>query len=71
MVKYRKEEGCSVVEMACAGLAVCAEFRNAVFGQILFTADTLANIEVHDDRDWGAVSFPMALKLALDAVCEI
>lgn len=71
MVKYRKEEGCSVVEMECAGLAACAEFRSAVFGQILFTADTLANIEAHDGRDWGAASFSIALKLALDAVCEI
>ena len=71
MVKYRKEEVCSVVEMECAGLAACAEFRGAVFGQILFTADSLANIETHNDRDWGVGSYSLALKIALDAVCEL
>jgi uridine phosphorylase len=71
MVNYRKEEGCSVVEMECAGLVSCAEFRGAAFGQILYTADTLANVEFHDDRDWGAASCSIALGLALDAVCEI
>ena len=71
MVRHRKNEGCTVVEMECAGLAACAEFRDIVFGQILFTADTLANVEAHDDREWGAASFPIALSLALDAVCEI
>lgn len=70
MVEYRKKEACSVVEMECAGLASCAEFRKIKFGQILFTADTLANIQAHDDRDWGAASFSIALKIALDAVCE-
>lgn len=71
MVKYRKEEGCSVVEMECAGLASCAEFRNAIFGQILFTADSLADPEAHDERDWGMSSFSIALSIALDAVCHI
>lgn len=71
MVNYRKEEGCSVVEMECAALAACAEFRNVKFGQILYTADTLANIGAHDDRGWGAATGDIALKLALDAVCEM
>lgn len=51
MVAYRKEEGFSVVEMECASLVACAEFRNIVFGQLLFTADSLANIESHDTRN--------------------
>ncbi len=71
MVNYRKEEGCSVVEMECAGLASCAEFRNVIFGQILYTADTLANVNMHDDRNWGEESAKVALELALDAVCMI
>ncbi|HBL83964.1 MAG: phosphorylase [Clostridiales bacterium GWF2_38_85] len=71
MVNYRKEEGCTVVEMECAGLAACAEFRNAIFGQILYTADTLANFDIHDDRGWGKDSDAIALELALDAVCAI
>ena len=33
MVKYRLEEGCSVVEMECAALAACARKRGASFGQ--------------------------------------
>ena len=71
MVAYRKSEGCMVVEMECAGLAACAQFRGAIFGQILFSADTLANVDDYDERDWGAESFPIALRLALDAVCNI
>ena len=51
MVKYRMEEGCSVVEMECSALAACSSFRNAIFGQILFTADTLACLDEHDERD--------------------
>ncbi|MBI4979442.1 MAG: nucleoside phosphorylase [Spirochaetes bacterium] len=71
LVAYRKEEGCDVVEMECAALAACAEFRGAVFGQILFTADTLAVPEAHDDRDWGGASHAAAFSLALDSVIAI
>ena len=53
MVAYRKAEGCATVEMECAALAACAKKRGAAFGQILYTADSLANAERHDDRDWG------------------
>ena len=41
MVEYRKSEGCATVEMECAALAACAQKRGAVFGQILYTADSL------------------------------
>lgn len=71
MVEYRKAEGCSVVEMECAALMACAEFRNAVFGQILFTADTLADADAYQERGWGMQSFPLALKLCLDAQEEL
>ncbi len=71
MVAYRKEEGCAVVEMECAGLAACAEFRGAVFGQMLYTADSLANVESHDDRDWGQASMGPAMRLCLDAVVRL
>ena len=57
MVLYRKEEGCSVVEMECASLAACAKMRGVVFGQLLFTADSLANVEAHDTRNWGDGTF--------------
>ena len=71
MVEYRKEEGFSVVEMECASLAACAEFRNIVFGQLLFTADSLANIESHDTRNWGNNTFSLALNLTMDAVTDV
>lgn len=70
-VAYRNQEGCEVVEMECSALAACAAFRNAVWGCILFTADTLADTENYDERKWGADSFRYALKLCLDAVVKI
>ena len=70
-VAYRKQEGCEVVEMECSALAACAAFRNAVWGCILFTADTLADTENYDERKWGADSFRYALELCLDAVVKI
>lgn len=66
MVAYRREEGCSVVEMECAALAACAEFRGFEFGQFLFTADSLANAAEYDERDWGSASIRPALMLCLD-----
>ena len=70
-VAYRRQEGCEVVEMECAALAACASFRNAVWGCILFTADTLADVEHYDERNWGDDSFAYALELCLDAVIRI
>lgn len=70
-VEYRKSEGCSVVEMECSALAACAQFRNVVFGQILYTADTLCNLEKWDSRNWGKNSIECALKLCLDSVLKL
>jgi uridine phosphorylase len=67
-VSYRKSEGCAVVEMECAAMAACAEFRGAAFGQILFTQDSLANVDMHDERGWGSDSFGKAIHIALEAV---
>ena len=66
MVEYRKAEGCSTVEMECAALAACAQKRGAVFGQILYTADSLANVYAHDDRDWGRSSLRKALEICIE-----
>lgn len=71
MVLYRKEEGYSVVEMECASLAACAKMRGVIFGQLLFTADSLANMEEHAERNWGNEHFAYAMKLAFDAVLEV
>lgn len=70
-VLYRKEEGCSVVEMECSALAACANMRGAIWGEILFTADSLADINKYDERNWGGDSFEYALKLCLDAVINV
>lgn len=70
-IAYRKEEGCSVVEMECAALAACAQMRGAVWGEILFTADTLADINAYDERNWGIDSYEYALTLCLDAVSRL
>ena len=71
LVKYRVEEGCSVVEMECSALAAVGQLRDVVFGEILFTADSLADIENYDERNWAKDSFAYALELAMDAVILI
>ncbi len=70
MVAYRRDEGCAVVEMECAGMAACAQFRGARFGQLLYTADTLAGAQ-HDERGWGLDSMDLALELALGAAAAL
>lgn len=70
-VEYRKSEGCSVVEMECSALAACAQMRGAEFGMILYTADTLANLDKYDERSWGGDAPICALELCLDAVLEL
>lgn len=71
MVEYRKSEGYSVVEMECASLAACAKMRGVSFGQLLFTADSLANAEEHDTRNWGADCFAAAMRIALEAAAQL
>ena len=68
MVKYRLEEGCSVVEMECAALAACARKRGAKFGQFLFTADSLSNVHEYDARGFGTDSHEKAILLGLDVL---
>ena len=70
-VAYRKSEGCSVVEMECAALAACAAFRGATWGMILYTADSLADVDKYDERNWGGDACEYALALALDAVIHL
>lgn len=70
-VAYRRAEGCSVVDMECAALAAVARLREVVWGQLLFTADSLANVEAYDERGWGRDSFAAALLFCLDAVLAL
>jgi len=71
MVAYRKSQGCTVVEMECAALAACAAMRGATWGEILFTADTLADLDRYDERNWGEEAVERALTLCIEAVLNI
>ncbi|MFC4805375.1 nucleoside phosphorylase [Filifactor villosus] len=71
LVRYRMEEGCSVVEMECSALASVAKFRNIIWGEILFTADSLADVAQYDVRSFGLDSFEYALILCLDSVLKL
>ena len=59
-VAYRKSEGCSVVEMECSALAACAAFRSATWGMLLYTADSLADVQRYDQRHWGGSAYEYA-----------
>ncbi len=67
----RREEGCVCVEMECAALAACARLRGITWGELLFTADTLANADRYDPRGWGKEAAGPALELCLEAVQEL
>lgn len=70
-VAYRKSEGCAVVEMECSALAACAVFRGATWGMILYTADSLADVDKYDARNWGGNAYEYALMLCLDTVLKL
>lgn len=70
-IAYRKSEGCSVVEMEFSALAACAALRGAAWGMILYTADTLADVEKYDMRNWGGNAYEYALTLCLDAMLKL
>ena len=70
-VASRKQEGCAVVEMECSALAACAEMRGIVWGEILYTADTLHDVENYDERNWGGDSKAYALELCIESVLRI
>ena len=70
-MEKRKAAGCICVEMECSALAACAEFRDTEFGMILYTADTLADIDKYDERHWGGDIEEYALELCLDAVLRL
>ncbi|MBR1430652.1 MULTISPECIES: nucleoside phosphorylase [Ruminococcus] len=68
MVEYRRSEGCTAVDMECSALAACAKLRGADFGMLFFTADTLADMDNYDRRDFGEASRAPALRLCLDII---
>ncbi|GAA3635460.1 nucleoside phosphorylase [Lactobacillus hamsteri] len=66
-----RQLGAATVEMECAGMAACAQFRKIDFAQILFTADTLANMENYDERDWGSESHSAGLDIGSQVLAKI
>ena len=70
-VAYRKSEGCSVVEMEYSALAAVSAFRGATWGMILYTADSLADVDKYDERNLGGNAYEYALTLCLDAVLKL
>lgn len=71
MIAYRRSEGCLTVEMECASLAAAAKFRGAEFAQLLYTADSLADADAYDPRDWGKASVETALLICLDIAAQL
>ena len=64
-VRRARSEGCGVVDMQCAALASCAEFRRAQFGQFLYVTDSLADTEAYDRRNWGKEALLPMLELCV------
>ena len=71
MVAHRREEGCTTVEMECASLAACAQFQGILLGQLLYTADSLADARNYEERSWGENSLEPALALCLDIAVKL
>lgn len=71
VIKDRLARGCDVVDMECSALAAVCDFRGVEFAQLLYTADSLVDLDGHDPRGWGIASRAVALDLALDAVARL
>ena len=54
--------------MECSALAAVAQLRGVVWGELLFTADSLADLDNYNSRDWGSEAFDKALELCLAIV---
>lgn len=70
VAEFRKL-GAATVEMECAALAACAQFRDVDFAQLLFTADSLANLENYNERDWGSDLYQMGLGVCSQVLANI
>ena len=55
VIAERRAEGCVVVEMEAAGMMAVAQFRDILFGQVLYAGDDLSGTE-WDRRDWQSLS---------------
>lgn len=66
-----KKLGAATVEMECAALAACAQFRKVEFAQILFTGDSLADIKNYDRRNWGRSSYGVGLNIGSEIISKL
>lgn len=57
--------------MECSALAACAAFRDVIWGMILYTADSLAEVDRYDERNWGGNAYEYALTLCMDSVLAV
>ena len=66
-----RQLGADTVEMECAALAACAQFRKVDFAQILFTGDSLAKMENYDRRGWGRKSYGIGLEIGSKVLSKL
>ncbi len=68
----RLAEGCEVVEMEAAAFFAVAQFREVVFGQVVYGGDLVVP-EGWDDRDWDsrADDRKLMFRLAVDACLRL
>lgn len=52
IVRKRREQGYTTVDMECAALAAVAQAYDAQFAQLFYSGDTLADPDNHDERGW-------------------
>ncbi len=55
--------------MECASLVAVAQLRGTIWVLLLFTADSLADIDNYNQRNWGSEDFDKALEICLDIHC--
>ena len=70
-VLQAKKLGAKTVEMECSALAACAEFRNISFAPTLFTADSLADMDNYDNRNWGHDSYSVSLNIGSQVLASL
>ena len=70
-VQLRKEEGCCVVDMECSALLAIAKHRNVKYAQLLFTADSLADLDNYDIRGFGKSVWEKAMAICFDVMRDI
>ena len=66
-----RKKAVAVVEMECSALAAVAQLRGVLWGELLFTADSLADLDRYDSRDWGSEAFEKALEFCLEIAFQI